>query len=58
MRLVTFWHILSGLNMGLFVLSWSLQDTSLMMLNGLSVFACLVAAYATQKREEAEEKRE
>ena len=56
MKLVTFWHLLSGLNMGLFVFSWSLQDTNLMMLNSLSAFACLVAAYATQKREEAEEK--
>ena len=55
MRLTTFWHILIGINLGLSVLSWVLQDTSLLMLNAVSVGACAVAAYAARKREELEE---
>jgi len=52
MRLTTFWHVLIGLNMGLSVVSWVLQDTSLLMLNMLSVVACCVAAYFARIREE------
>jgi hypothetical protein len=55
MRLTTFWHVLIGINLGLAVLSWVLQDTSLLMLNAVSVCACTIAAYAARKREDLEE---
>ena len=52
MRLTTFWHVLIGLNMGLAVLSWSLQDMSLVMLNFIAAAACTVAAWCARLREE------
>ena len=52
MRLTTFWHVLIGMNVGLGVLSWVLQDESLLMLNMLSVIACAVAAYFARMRED------
>ena len=33
MRLTTFWHILFGLNLGLSVFSWAMQDMGLLALN-------------------------
>lgn len=51
MRLTSFWHVLIGLNLGLAVLSWVLQDASLIMLNMTSVIACAVAAYFARIRE-------
>jgi hypothetical protein len=52
MRLTTFWHVLIGINVGLGVLSWVLQDESLLMLNMVSVIACTVAAYFARIRED------
>ena len=55
MKLTTFWHVLIGLNMGLGVVSWVLQDASLLMLNMVSVIACAVAAYFARIREEEQD---
>jgi hypothetical protein len=51
MRLTTFWHVLVGLNMGLFVLSWSYQNTQDMLLNAVSILCCIVAGYLARIRE-------
>tara|TARA_Y100001970_G_C14215475_1_gene849392 strand:+ start:74 stop:244 length:171 start_codon:yes stop_codon:yes gene_type:complete len=55
MRLTTFWHVMVGLNMGLAVLSWSLHDSSMLLLNLVSGVACIVAAQFAARREELEE---
>ena len=52
MKLATFWHIMIGLNMGLCVVSWILQDSSLLALNILSAVACGFAAHFAKIREE------
>ena len=52
MRLTTFWHVLVGLNMGLCVVSWVLQDTNLLILNILSATACGFAAHFARIRED------
>ena len=51
MKLTTFWHILFGLNLGLSVFSWAMQDMSLLALNLVAAAACLVAAWAAKVRE-------
>ena len=53
MRLTTFWHVMIGLNMGLCVVSWVLQDNSLLALNILSATACGFAAHFAKIREES-----
>ena len=57
MRLTTFWHILFGLNLGLSVFSWAMQDMGLLALNLVAASACLVAALAAKVREESGENR-
>ena len=54
MKLTTFWHILFGLNLGLGVFSWAIQDMSLLGLNLVAAAACIIAAWAASSREELE----
>tara|TARA_R110001592_G_scaffold106986_1_gene299723 strand:+ start:215 stop:391 length:177 start_codon:yes stop_codon:yes gene_type:complete len=56
MRLTSFWHVLIGLNLGLAVLSWVLQDVSLVMLNMTSIIACAIAAYFARIREDHQDR--
>ena len=57
MRLTTFWHVMVGLNMGLCVVSWVLQDNSLLNLNIISAIACGFAAHFAKIREESKDHR-
>ena len=51
MRLTTFWHVLVGLNMGLFILSWEYLGKQDMILNAVTILCCIVAGLLARIRE-------